>query len=103
MTQTAFDSSYTAMSADGAEWLVRHTGVRLVGIDALSIAAFADLVGPHDVLLGQARRRAARPSRFPHPWPAGSAGALRGRASSRWRASCWAASRRASTRSSACR
>ncbi len=65
MTQTAFDPSYTAMTADGAEWLVRHTGVRLVGIDALSVAAFADLVGPHDVLLGQARARAAPPVALP--------------------------------------
>ncbi|KAK9821571.1 hypothetical protein WJX81_004953 [Elliptochloris bilobata] len=52
MEQIAFDSSYTAMTADGARWLVAHTSVRLVGIDALSVATFEDLPGPHETLLG---------------------------------------------------
>lgn len=61
MAQTAFDTTYTAVTADGAQWLIRHLPeVRLVGIDALSIAVFADLVGPHEVLL-----RAVRPL-WPH-------------------------------------
>lgn len=55
MEQTAFDDSYTAFTADGARWLTARTGVRLVGIDALSIAVFADLPGPHEVLLGAVR------------------------------------------------
>ena len=55
MEQTVFDASYTAFTADGARWLTSNTGVRLVGIDALSIAAFADLPGPHELILGAVR------------------------------------------------
>ena len=77
MHKTAFEPSYTGMTADGAQWLVAsmyiakteylvltrmsglfhipsqvdHTEVRLVGIDYMSIALFADLAGAHDVLL----------------------------------------------------
>jgi kynurenine formamidase len=53
MLQQAFDTSYTAFTREGAEWLIAHTDVRLVGIDYLSVAHFADLTGPHVALLGQ--------------------------------------------------
>ncbi len=54
MTQKAFDSSYTAVTAEGASWLVRHRpSVRLLGIDALSIAVYDDLTMPHKILLSQ--------------------------------------------------
>ncbi|KAK9806279.1 hypothetical protein WJX72_008411 [[Myrmecia] bisecta] len=49
----AFDPSYTAMDKEGAEWLVGHTDVQLVGIDYVSIAVFEDQTGPHRVLLGE--------------------------------------------------
>lgn len=47
-----FDSSYTALTRDGAEWVVEYTDIRTLGIDYLSIAVYDDLEGPHDVLLG---------------------------------------------------
>ena len=55
MKLTAFEPSYTALTKDGAEWLVEHTGLKFVGIDYLSVAHFADLVGPHVALLSQVR------------------------------------------------
>jgi hypothetical protein len=44
------------MTLDGAQWLVKERpSVKLVGIDALSIAVFDDLIGPHEALLEQVR------------------------------------------------
>ena len=51
MTQTAFDPSYTAVTKDGAEWIVKRGDIRLVGIDYISIAHYEDLKGPHVALL----------------------------------------------------
>ena len=51
MTQTAFDPSYTAVTKDGAEWIVKRGDIRLVGIDYISIAHYKDLKGPHVALL----------------------------------------------------
>ncbi|CAL5221116.1 g3250 [Coccomyxa viridis] len=51
MTQTAFDPSYTAVTKDGAEWIVKRGDIRLVGIDYISVAHYADLIGPHIALL----------------------------------------------------
>jgi arylformamidase len=45
-----FSEDYVAMSEDGAQWLVAH-GVRLVGVDYLSIAPFSNTVATHRVLL----------------------------------------------------
>ena len=53
MTQTKFEPTYTAVTKDGAEWIVAHPKIRLVGIDYLSIAHYADLIGPHIVLLSK--------------------------------------------------
>lgn len=53
MTQTAFEPSYTAVTKDGAEWIVAHPNIRLVGVDYLSVAHYADLIGPHMVLLSE--------------------------------------------------
>ncbi len=53
MTQTKFDPTYTAVTKSGAEWIVAHPHIRLVGIDYLSIAHYADLIGPHIVLLSE--------------------------------------------------
>lgn len=45
-----FDTGFVAVSADGAEALVR-LGIRLVGIDYLSIAPYKNSVPTHQVLL----------------------------------------------------
>lgn len=52
MHKTQFDSSYTAVTKDGAQWLVDHLpSLQLVGIDYTSIAVYSDLPGAHHVLL----------------------------------------------------
>jgi arylformamidase len=48
--QHDFDEDFVAVAADGASWLVEH-GVRLVGIDYLSVAPFADSAPTHQILL----------------------------------------------------
>jgi arylformamidase len=45
-----FDPRYVAVTADGARWLVDH-GVKLIGVDYLSVAIYSDLFTPHDILL----------------------------------------------------
>lgn len=47
---TEFITDYVAISADGAQYLVDH-GVKLIGVDYLSVAPFEALVPTHDVLL----------------------------------------------------
>jgi len=49
--QTGFQENYVALMPDAAEWLVQ-AGVRLVGIDYLSVAPYADPVPTHRILLG---------------------------------------------------
>ena len=51
MRQRAFEHGYAGVTGDGAEWLVRK-GVRLVGVDYLSVAAMGHLVETHRTLLG---------------------------------------------------
>ena len=54
MHQTPFDSSYTAMTSDGARWaLANLPDLQLLGIDYTSIATYEDLVGTHVPLLSQ--------------------------------------------------
>ncbi|KAK9811405.1 hypothetical protein WJX72_003393 [[Myrmecia] bisecta] len=53
MTKTAFDTSYTGVTTDGAQWLVDNTNISLIGNDYLTIAVYDDLMGPHEVLMGQ--------------------------------------------------
>jgi len=48
---TAFHGDYASLSADGASWLVTR-GVRLVGIDYLSVGPIRGGVETHKVLLG---------------------------------------------------
>jgi arylformamidase len=45
-----FQENFVAISPDGARYLVEH-GVRLVGVDYLSVAPFADGVPTHQILL----------------------------------------------------
>jgi arylformamidase len=49
--ETEFWTDYVGITEDGARWLIAR-GVRLVGIDFLSIAPFDELVPPHQTLLG---------------------------------------------------
>jgi arylformamidase len=46
-----FQQDFAAIAPDGARWLVEQ-GVRLVGIDYLSVAPFDDPVPTHQILLG---------------------------------------------------
>jgi arylformamidase len=48
--ETHFYEPYVAVTADGAHWLVEN-GIKLIGVDYLSVAPFADLVEPHVILL----------------------------------------------------
>ena len=45
-----FEEKFVGISADGAEWLVQH-GVKLVGMDYLSVAPYKQSVPTHQVLL----------------------------------------------------
>jgi arylformamidase len=46
-----FAEDYVGVVASGARWLVNHN-IRLIGVDYLSVAAYHDLIVPHQVLLG---------------------------------------------------
>jgi len=46
----AFQRDFVALTEDGARWLVAH-GIRLVGVDYLSVAPFGDSGPTHNVLL----------------------------------------------------
>lgn len=46
----AFHENFVAVTADGAHWLVEY-GLRLVGIDYLSIAPYTDSTPTHEILL----------------------------------------------------
>lgn len=45
-----FDENYVAITAAGARWLVEH-GIRVIGVDYLTVAPFADLITTHLILL----------------------------------------------------
>ncbi|PKN95393.1 MAG: cyclase [Chloroflexi bacterium HGW-Chloroflexi-6] len=45
-----FQEDFVAISPDGAQWLVAH-GIKLVGVDYLSVAPFSDSVPTHEILL----------------------------------------------------
>lgn len=46
-----FDKDFVAITEDGARWLVAR-GVRLVGVDYLSVAPFRETAPTHQILLG---------------------------------------------------
>ena len=48
--ERSFQRDFVAVDASGAEWLVQK-GVRLVGVDYLSVAPFRDGVATHRILL----------------------------------------------------
>ena len=48
--QNGFHTDFVALNSDAAQWLVNH-GVKLVGIDYLSIAPFNDGYPTHEILL----------------------------------------------------
>jgi arylformamidase len=45
-----FTPLYVGVAADGAQWLVDHH-VKLIGVDFLSVAPFADLTTTHQIML----------------------------------------------------
>lgn len=49
--EKSFDSNYVALTEDGAKWVVEK-GIRLVGIDYLSIQPYNDEPHVHRILLG---------------------------------------------------
>ncbi|XP_059647825.1 cyclase-like protein 2 [Cornus florida] len=51
MWKKEFDTSYVGFMKDGAQWMVDNTDIKLVGIDYLSVAAYADLIPSHLVFL----------------------------------------------------
>jgi hypothetical protein len=55
LSQRAFDSSYTSISASGARYLADKTQVALVGIDYLSIGMYDEIGDAHRALLGKVR------------------------------------------------
>jgi len=50
MDRAPFQADYVALTADAADWIVRR-GIRLVGIDYLSIQRFGDPPDTHEILL----------------------------------------------------
>ena len=48
--ENEFQKDFVAISEDGAEWLVER-GIRLVGVDYLSVAPYTDSVPTHKILL----------------------------------------------------
>ena len=50
MYQTAFESNYTALTEDGADWVVA-AGIKFVGIDYISIANYEELAPAHQSLM----------------------------------------------------
>jgi arylformamidase len=48
--ENSFQKDFVAVTEDGAEWLVKR-GIRLVGVDYLSVAPFGESVPTHTVLL----------------------------------------------------
>ena len=49
--ETRFQKDYVAISPDGAEFLL-ESGIRLLGVDYLSVAPFNDQISTHRILLG---------------------------------------------------
>ncbi len=45
-----FSADFVGVEADAAQWLVQR-GIRLVGVDYLSVAPFSDIKATHDILL----------------------------------------------------
>jgi arylformamidase len=48
---TGFDEGFVAITEGGARWLVER-GIRLVGVDYLSVGPYRDTVRTHQILLG---------------------------------------------------
>ena len=46
-----FHTDFVAIAPSGAEWMVQH-GLQLVGVDYLSVGAFAGGIPTHEILLG---------------------------------------------------
>ncbi|XP_010943196.1 cyclase-like protein 3 isoform X1 [Elaeis guineensis] len=51
MWKKEYHTDYVGFMKDGAQWLVDNTDIKLVGVDYLSVAAYADLIPSHLVFL----------------------------------------------------
>ncbi|KAJ7566408.1 hypothetical protein O6H91_02G101300 [Diphasiastrum complanatum] len=51
MWRTNFESSFSGFTKDGAQWLVDHTSIKLVGLDYLSVATYEEAAETHRILL----------------------------------------------------
>ncbi|KAG8650793.1 cyclase-like protein 2 [Manihot esculenta] len=51
MLKKEFDSSYVGFMEDGAKWLVENTDIKFVGLDYLSVAAYAEAIPTHLIFL----------------------------------------------------
>ena len=51
--RTEFTSDYTSITKDGAQWVVGNTNWRLIGIDYVSVATYADNVAAHQLILSK--------------------------------------------------
>ncbi|NOZ71607.1 MAG: cyclase family protein [Chloroflexi bacterium] len=51
LNDTSFHRDYVALAADAASWLVEK-GIKLVGVDYLSVAPFQQIEATHHILLG---------------------------------------------------
>ena len=60
MHKKHFIRDYTAMTTDGAQWVLDNSDIQLVGIDYTSIAVYEDLKGPHLTLLPNVRTSCQR-------------------------------------------
>jgi arylformamidase len=49
--EASFDEGFVAINEDAAQWIVSR-GMRLVGIDYLSVGAWGNTVPTHEILLG---------------------------------------------------
>jgi len=51
LKHTTFNKNFVAIDKSGAEWIVKR-GIKLVGVDYLSVAPFEDGIPTHQILLG---------------------------------------------------
>lgn len=49
--EQTFQTDFVAIDPSGAQWLVEH-GIRVVGVDYLSVGAYEDGIPTHQILLG---------------------------------------------------
>ncbi|XP_073270402.1 cyclase-like protein 3 [Primulina huaijiensis] len=53
MRRKEFELGYVGLEPDGANWLIEHTEIKLIGMDYLSVAASSKTVEVHKILLNK--------------------------------------------------